>query len=317
MRIYSAMFLILAPAFVLGQGAHDDSISALVKKLGSPSFQERNTAAEMLKLRPEAAPALREALRTTDTELRKRAADILDYYDRAPLRELQSAADQGRIDHAIKLIAAWPKEKHEDEVWQIVTKMGRSLATLHEMQGGPAIGFANSRWYDIAKPYVVSEKRITEAIKVPQDLPEGRFLFLRGAEADLDFGRSKKKGTDIKAIGAIVTSGSVRSRTVPLGVHAILADGDVELDGTFSYLTIVSSGDVNLKECTLNQSLVIARGKVLCGNNNYSQCRMIAGKSVQNKSGLAQSKVTEDESNPLGFVRWSPMPNVKKKSEVK
>jgi hypothetical protein len=110
----------------------------------------------------------------------------------------------------------------------------------------------------------------------------------------------------------VVASGSVRLRPGrgPAGqVFAVLAGGDIELDGSFVGLLLVSGGNVNLKESTsLSKSVVIARGKVICTESDVilMDSRIISGKSVYNKKRPNRNCIiTENEPNPLGYIRWS------------
>lgn len=53
--------LLLSANRAVAQDAGSPSIEAIINKLRSASFQERQAATEALKKRPDAAPALREA----------------------------------------------------------------------------------------------------------------------------------------------------------------------------------------------------------------------------------------------------------------
>ena len=57
-----------------------------------------SAATKALQERPEATPALRDATRSPNPEVAKRAAEILEYFDRRPIRELNLAIKEGRID---------------------------------------------------------------------------------------------------------------------------------------------------------------------------------------------------------------------------
>jgi hypothetical protein len=88
-------------------------------------------------------------------------------------------------------------------------------------------------------------------------------------------------------------------------LYAIFAGGTVELKGgCLDSLLIVSCGDVTLK-CDVRRSLIIARGTVTC-TDPVIDSRIISGKSVvYNKTNARNCIITENESNPLGFIRWS------------
>src|SRR5476651_280058 len=117
MRPSIAIALILMPVLLLAQGPDRESVEALIKKLGSTNFQDRQAATKAMKERPEAVPALRDALRSADPELRKRAAEILEHFEPRPFREIDAAVKEGRVDRFIELLAAWPAGKHEEGAW--------------------------------------------------------------------------------------------------------------------------------------------------------------------------------------------------------
>jgi hypothetical protein len=72
---------IICLLFIWGAGtfaADPPSIDKLVEQLGSPRFAERERASKALRERgPDALPALRKALKTTDEEVRKRAEALI------------------------------------------------------------------------------------------------------------------------------------------------------------------------------------------------------------------------------------------------
>ena len=55
-----AFSLTLLPALVLAQEPAQESVTALIKKLGSSISAERQAATQVLQGRPESAPALRD-----------------------------------------------------------------------------------------------------------------------------------------------------------------------------------------------------------------------------------------------------------------
>src|SRR4051812_47564618 len=98
MRGLVAVALLIATAAAQAQELDSRSCMELVRKLGSSSFQERQKAVNILQDHPEAAAVLREAMRSAaDPEVRKRAAQILVYHDRRPVRNLNVLAKGGDI----------------------------------------------------------------------------------------------------------------------------------------------------------------------------------------------------------------------------
>src|ERR1051325_3877046 len=144
MRFAAIIPLILLSTLLLAQGPGEDSDLILIKKLGSANYQHRQAAVEALKQRPEAAAALREAMSSADLETRRRADEILRYFDRRPIRELEAAAKEGRVDRFVELLAAWQTGKYEDEAWDVVRDFARRMADLHDKQGGAKNRRANA-----------------------------------------------------------------------------------------------------------------------------------------------------------------------------
>jgi hypothetical protein len=296
-----AIPLAFLPALVLAQAQAPESVEALVKKLASGKFEERQAATKSLLDRPEAAPALRDALRSPDAETRKRAAEILDYF---PVRELKIAVKEGRVERAIELITGWPAGKHEEDSWDAVRELTKIIMERHEKKGGEKFKVAVDRWKNSTPP-VVTAKRITNATKAKFD----HCYFLRAGELDLDR-RQIKPGQLNNPFGEgyhfIVAAGSVRMLGAGgMGSQLIFAGGGIELGGgpDVHSSIFVSGGDITLN-CEMANCVVIARGKVthagLCEAN-----RIISGRSVTRTSTDPKNLIVENEANPLGFIRWS------------
>ena len=291
--------LIMLPALVLAQSGEGDAVKALIKKLGSSSFQERQAATKALQERPEAAPAVRDALRSADSEIRNRAGEILDYYDRRPVRDLDAAVKEGRVHSVIEMLAGWPTGKYDQEAWYALHDFATTLTALHKKQGGEKIKLLMARDQPVL---VLSAKRITEATVGQHE----RAYFLLAGEVDLD-DRRRKPGEAAKNAFAhnavIVAAGSVR--ILPGHRHIIVADGSVVLQDSGGPITdtlIVSCGDVTL-HCGVANSLIIARGKVI-STGELAGNRIISGKSVT-RTSKSENIITENEPNPLGFIRWT------------
>jgi hypothetical protein len=229
MRTFLAILLIAIPAQLLGQTTGTENIDALMKKLGSDSFQLRRAAFEALKKNPEAAPALREALRSPDADTRRQAAEILDYFDKGPVRELNLAVKEGRIDRFVELLSVWPKGKHDDEVWQAVKDLRKMLVDLHRDKGGCKINPLED-FGGAYRPETLLLKTMTEKTAVK----ESKNYFIRVTEIDVDIGRLKPEerldAYNRRPIGfAIVSARSVRTVGNEKGRNLIFAGGSTEI----------------------------------------------------------------------------------------
>src|SRR5262245_258627 len=109
-----ALFFVSAVVLIPTAAAGDD-VPRLVKQLGSSVFQQRQSAIDQLKRLPDAVPALKEALKSSDTEIRKHAAEILDFHERRPLREMQEAGNSGLVEKFIESQIAFAPGKYDAE----------------------------------------------------------------------------------------------------------------------------------------------------------------------------------------------------------
>ena len=302
MRFFIAIVLLLLPLPVFAQAPDRESVGALIKKLASPNFPERQAASKALLDRPEAEQALREAMRSGDVETRRRAADILDYFDRRSVRDLQAAIQDGRVDYAIELLARWPAEKHEEEAWDAIGDLTRRLVSLHEKKSTAKVTLRAISKGEM--PLVVSAKHITETTKSKDTIG----YFLRADQIEIDFSRGKAGEWRTLFPGAVmVCAGPVRTLCEPAATPIIFARGPIELAGVCGNTLIVSGADVVLKG-DLGGSLVIARGKVTC-TGNARNSGIISGSSiVLNKKNTRNCLLFENDANPLGYIRWDAAP---------
>ena len=292
------------PILFLAQSGREP-IELLIKKLASSNFHERQAATKALQVRPEAAPALRDALKSADTELRTRAAEILDYFDRLPVRELDSAVKDGNILLFVNLQTSSPSGKYQAESWFAASDLARKLIDLHETKGGKKIQL---RILEKQIPQILNEKRVTESTKAQFE----RYHFVRASEVDLDR-RRRKAGEPLHNLlednAFFVASRSVRILTNKSQI--IFAGGSVEItDGGAGIQDsiIVCGGDLTL-DCALARSLIIARGKII-SNGFLGESRLISGKSLSTSRPPQSCLISENDANPLGFIRWADAPKV-------
>ncbi len=146
-KIIAAAFL--GAAVCISRTAAGESIETLVKRLGSENFKEREAAHKALLGRPTAAAALREAARSTDTEVARRAAEILDFYDRKPSRDVEQAVADGQIERVIGLLANLPHDKFESEITEIILRLPGKVAEIHRRRkdGVHAVGWIRTAFF--------------------------------------------------------------------------------------------------------------------------------------------------------------------------
>src|SRR5947209_19881194 len=98
--------LAVAPSSRADPAEGKPDVRDLMAQLGSEGFEARETATRRLMEREDAAAALREALRSRDPEVARRAREILDALarqerDRA-FAALAAAAKRGAVDQAVE-----------------------------------------------------------------------------------------------------------------------------------------------------------------------------------------------------------------------
>jgi hypothetical protein len=301
---------------------------ALIRKLTSGNFREREAATKALMMRSDAVEALRQTLSTgsVDAESRKRIEQILDHH---ALREVNSAADAGRADRFVELLTKLPSDRFDKDAWIAFRQFAERIGKLHEDKGGKPIKL----FENVRNPCFLNADRVTEQTKETGD-ESGKSHFIRTSDFDFDGRRLKGGAPAANSFDRLPMVAVLRSfRGTASRGCVIIAGGSVDLTispGTFlEGVFIVSGGDVTIQGEELGDGLIIARGKVsinyLRGNGCITNSRIVSGKSVNydRKRSAANDKetsskasiISENDSNPLGFIRWSDPP--KGKSEPK
>jgi hypothetical protein len=204
--------------------------------------------------------------------------------------------------------------------------MVRSLADLHEKKGGRKIPLLSKVAKDnlvVSQPLpIVNVKTVTAATKGYRFRP----CFVRSDEvrldpADLGRLRGKLDNSFFDVPSFFLAAGAVHIIHVHEG-SIVLAGGSVEFGdnkrgtGEPHSLVIVSGGDVKCHG-PMSLSLVIARGEIDCHAYSH-ESRFIAGKSVSfDEDRTVKCIVTENDPNPLGFIRWSDAPKEKAAPKTK
>jgi hypothetical protein len=298
-------FICVALAFmhvaVLAQGPNDGSLDVLLKKLGSDNPRDREFATKELMKYPESAVALRQLLKSGDTETKRRAAAILDSFgDKLTLLDLNAAVNEGDIEGIIVLSMSLTDAKNDISIWDAVRRFSSRVGELHRKTDGGKIDV--SELWGTAPTIFIKNNRVTSETKTPT---VGRRL-VRANEIIGNF-----LPPDFPNDGAttLVSDGQVRIGDAPGQI--ILARGDVAIRSLASRSLIVSCGDVVI-EGNIGTSLVIARGTVTCngliGNSRIVCEKFVAGKNAEFRNCV----INENEPSPLGYVKWRKAAVVKK-----
>lgn len=277
------------------------ALKEAIRRLGSPSCHQRQAAMNWLFDRPEAAPLLRLALKSTDREVSTRAAAILEHFERRPVARIDAAVRAGDISEAIDLLVKLPK-KYDSDAWREVCELARII--VQRNQDKVKHLSAPDPW-EYSPNFMVADSAEQTELAVDK-LRGGNLLFVRGAHVVWPNNNISWR--------VIVASGSVRTYD-DVCAGFIFARGSVDMHNTLLRQVVVSDGDVVIHS-TISDSLVIARGSVTLLRGGTSRCRIISGKSVTYKWGT-HNIITENEPNPLGYIRWSDAPKDKRDSKKK
>lgn len=277
----------------------DREIERLIEQLGSASFAVREEATRKLAERPDAIPALRRALKSSDLEVARRAARILKearLESAVALARLTDLAKNGQVDEAVELLAQ--RERWDDEVaaWQVMVEFAETLRDLEKRRFG-RVTLADSPGLPINafRRYPTSE--CPKLIRARQPVME------RKIRPDLVVRAEDLVGQELPASNSyLVATGSVR--IIPgLSTSVVLCGGPVEVE-LVRETVVVCDGDFTANR-RAEDSLIIARGTVHC-SGIVRDCRIITSARVHyaDDTKVSGTQVQEKESKPLGFVKF-------------
>jgi hypothetical protein len=308
----------LPPSF----GADDSdqkkwSVEELIKRLGSDSFEERETAIRLLTKRKEAVPALRQALQSPDAQIKRSARDILKEIAKA---EWAALAKNGQVDLLVERLVHLPEDDDEDIGWQTTLNLVSKLLDLEEKKYGNTgfevndkVPFLNTERVDkVAKyfrPAVLDLVKYEHAYQ-PKRLSGRQILIPKNNGGGLI---RAEKVTIEEAIGCnlIVSTGPVRAALAPtalggaLSRSIILAGGNVAVDHAYASV-IVCDGDLTIQK-GLDNCLIVARGHVKADDLPFgiSNCVIMTASTVKlPKQEIGGSAIKEKVANALGIVNF-------------
>jgi len=277
----------------------DPGIEQLIRDLASSDFTVREKATRQLVERGDAVPALRQALHSGDAEVVRRARSVLDVLaqrekERA-LARLVKLAKEGAVDLAIEQFVQRKTWDDEAACWQVFAELAGKLteleeklcgrASLKKSEGVPARDF--KRYVEKQRPQFAVGGKLT-----PRQTPLTHRIVVRAEVIERDMNTYDS---------LIAVSGQIRAISVSRSV--IVAGGSIEVSSSDSSI-FVCDGDFK-ERSRLDNCLVIARGNVKC-DQDVTNCRIFAGGRCSLGAGARSigSLVTENETNPLGFVKF-------------
>ncbi len=284
------------------------AIAVWVRHLGSTVHEEREKAEVLLGSADDAAPALTEALKSSDPEVRRRAARALQVIERrrnlAALARLRKFVKEGRVDLVTDLLVRWPQWDDEADAWQAVVNLAEKMIALEartfgkrsvpENEGAPLGDFR--RYLSYWGTGIVNDSRRVRWKN------SGSASFV----AKVDSFSSETKDKRILS-SLLVSSGDVGVDHA--GLSFIFAGGSVEVE-TMSDTLVVCDGDFTINH-VMGSCLVIARGAIRC-RSGVADCRLISADRVNDGEAnrYSQVAVREKEVNPLGFVKFFDLKHV-------
>jgi hypothetical protein len=280
-------------------------------KLGSANFAQRTAADQWFRDHPLALPVLRQAIPTADLETKRRAKVILDFHALRRGKYVEVAIEAGRIQDVIRVLGSWPNGEGDDEAWRQLWQLTRKIADSAGKKHYETIRF---KLFDDSWAWSKNPKIVTEGL--PSDLKAAPSVLLWARGRDAIWRHPDR--TPPTYMTSLTVSGPVDIQSRPVRLHswAIFADGPVKIgrDIGCSVSIIVSTGDVHVED-QIGGSVILARGKINC--SGAGRCILISGQSVHVGRGGPTCNISENDLNPLGFIRWADAPNAKPPSKTK
>jgi hypothetical protein len=237
-------------------------------------------------------------------EISSRAALIAARFEaaRPPFLKLDEAIKSGHIEDVIGIIADWPEGKQDEALWKRVQELSSTLVDRANKPEGSFAGKLRKR----LNASLLSSRKLDHFTEKTQNLRLFSGVLLRVADLKYDAARVAKGGQMVITM-RIISAGAVEIRQVGSEDAMIFAKGDVKLHGAiFRSGIIVCGGNMVLDKSAMMNSLVIAKGTIDGETSSVSGSRVVSGKTATCLKDASDFYViTENESNPLGYIRWN------------
>jgi hypothetical protein len=301
----------------------------LVRQLGNENYAEREEALRLLSVSPleDPPPALVEALRSSNPEVRLRAAEVIKIIraradllrDKRTLGRERAFAKRGAADLFVESTATWDIPAGDERLWQPVLDIGVTLYRYAYEEAKPFAKETHRQWHltsggayhptavSTANFWIVSPNPLyvksSEPYRIPDKNADERPIFyLAGGIRASEVTAPQMVNKNLIISGGKVQVGRVVDRSVILangdvyvadrvGNSIIICDGNVEIDGYFSNSVIVARGNITTKKHA-SASTLIAGGKVTIGDKEWVS-----------KFG-APTIIKEKERSAYGFIRF-------------
>jgi hypothetical protein len=305
------------------------TIVRLIEDLSSDRFEVRDAATCVLKDQIETIPALREARKSIDLEVRRRVEDILQALERKrAFRRLGKAKALGQagrvVEVADRLALAAKYNVAGEEGWESLTQFADQVITCMEPYFRPGSPLRRNPDFPAGefRQFVkrVKSKEIAEPkIEIDTDsetpgnfkgIAGGSFiketggkLLLRGEEVSL-MGRSPGLGL---CTGMIAASGDVQ--IIDAMDSVIIAGGNIKSASFLSNCILICDGDVEFLSPPILKNLIVARGKVTCKQGQLRNCVIQSGRTLRLLDGKTID-LKDGTPDPLAFVKFFELADV-------
>lgn len=238
-------------------------IEHLIEDLKSDRFETREAATQQLIELESAAPILRQALKSSDLEVRLRITYILETQHRNRARRgltrACALAKERRVDEMVDRLVCWREWIKEEEEWKAVAELAAGLIEWeHRLYG-------NTRFLAPGFPHVLPvfrRKNFSPKDTVrPEDLARmwTRSRHILGQEIVLD----PREAPESPLV--ILASGNVRIPHLSRG-SILIANGSIYVQGEIHDSIIICQENVEItgmpRRHWFQNCLIIARGKL-------------------------------------------------------
>jgi hypothetical protein len=282
-------------------------IAALVERLGSDSFDEREASTKRLAaLNLDVIPKeLSKALESDDPEVRKRATVVVEAIQNRIVERVigrgLAFAHRGDVSLFVAATAKWTLPADNPRVWDAPFEVAAEITSRAQKGGWKPSG--SFPWRDRKLYFAMRtpERVLTSGLYTPKEKRgEGRETTLPHTAIVREYVSPKgSQWSVIVAVGKASVTGGMKSTGLFCNgdlVHAsritdslVVCDGDLQaevLDGAI----IIARGNIRVTRSP-GMSLLIAGGDITCDAPNAAKPQL-------------QNTFKPREPNPLGFVKF-------------
>jgi hypothetical protein len=273
-------------------------IDKLIEQLSAEDFKLREEATRQLLKRDDALPALRQAAKSDDAEVQRRARKAIESINkrlgkRAIARAL-AKLKKGQTDQFVDQVMGW-REYMDEEGWKAVLKHGQDIAdeaskVSQVKMKVPPIDLAKLR--DVAADDVKSQGG--------QSIHGKRII-------------AGKVACNVQIVGSVILCvDSVESKRGFISRSVVFANGDVNVGDSENLAVIkdsivVCDGNVTAT-ASVNQSIILARGNVSVGASVENSV-IVSGGEVKvgvdfPGAGIKNSLIQGGQRHPLNFISF-------------